>query len=122
MGIDEELERARLLVERAEEALAVRDAELARLRDLTERLLEHCPVAAVIDEQHRIRGWSSRAEQVWAVTSERAVGRPARAVLEGMDPRWLHVPQRVEAPSGAVEVVVEPLGDGPDGHLLVRFP
>jgi PAS domain-containing protein len=122
MGIEEELERARLLVDRAEAAIAARDAELARLRELTERLLQHCPVAAVIDEQRRIRGWSSLAEQVWAVSPERAVGQPARAVLAGVDHRRLHAPQRVEAPTGAVEIVVEPLSDGPEGELLVRFP
>jgi PAS domain-containing protein len=115
-----ELERARALVEQAEEALRQREAELERLRRLSERLLEHAPVAAVLDDRCRIRGWSRRAEQLWAVTPERAAGRPAGSLLEGLDHDSLHERQRIPVAEGEVEVVVEPVGDD-EGHLLVRF-
>jgi hypothetical protein len=121
IDVPAELDRARELLEQAEEAITRRDAELDRLRRLSERLLEHAPVAAVLDDRRRIRGWSSRAEQIWAVPTDRAMGRPAASVLAGLDHRSHHQRQRVEAPAGRIEVVVEPVGDDGD-HLLVRLP
>jgi PAS domain-containing protein len=115
-----ELERARGLVEHAEEVIAERDAEVEVLIQLSERLLEHAPVAAVLDHRTHIRGWSSRAARVWALSAEQVVGKPATAVIEGLDHRSLHELQKVGSSSGDVSVVVEPVGD--DGNsLLVRF-
>jgi PAS domain-containing protein len=117
---DPATERALALVEEATRALEERDREIQRLRALTERLLEHAPVAAVLDDRSRVRGWSRRAERILAVPTDRAVGRPASAVLDGIDLMSLHAVQRIAAPEGRVEVVVEPIG--PDsGDLLVRF-
>jgi PAS domain-containing protein len=115
---DEALDRALHLVEQAEAALRERDAEIERLRQLCERLLEHGTVAAVIDQRRRIKGWSVRAEQLWALPPERAVGQPVTAVLGGVDHQTLGEVQRVPVPQGRhVEVVVEPLDD--DGNDLV---
>jgi nitrogen fixation/metabolism regulation signal transduction histidine kinase len=116
---DEALERALHLVEQAEAALRARDAEIERLRQLCERLLEHGTVAAVVDQRRRIRGWSAHAERLWALPSERAVGQPVTSVL-GVDHHTLGEVQRVPVPHGHVEVVVEPLDDDGD-DLVVRL-
>src|SRR3989337_170567 len=80
----EDVERARLLVQRATEDLRERDTEIRRLQSLLEAVLAAAP-PVVATEQGIIRSWSAGLEELTGGRAGEAVGRRLERLLPGIE-------------------------------------
>jgi two-component system CheB/CheR fusion protein len=104
---NEELQSTNQELEALNDELLQRTTEYDRATSLMERVLERLNVAVILlDDQLVVEAWSERAEDIWGLSAERAVGKQFLALKIGL-------------PAGEVVDAIKSCLDGGDPQELI---